>query len=178
MNKDDKKIVDIVIRYFILLVLGILGLNIFYMIFLPLTKLPVFWILSAFYPAIMNQNNIFIGSKVIEIVGACVAGSAYYFLMMLNLAIPDIKVKRRLYMIGLSFSIFLIINILRIILLSFMYIEESQVFDVTHKILWYLGSTLFVVVIWFFIVYRFDVKKIPFISDLKFIYEKSNIHKK
>ena len=38
------------------------------------------------------------------------------------------------------------------------------------EVLWYLGSTLFVIGIWFIEVKLFKIKEIPIYSDIKFLY--------
>ena len=178
MNRESKKFFNIVIRYFILALIAIPGFDLFYMIFLPLTKYPVFYLLSIFNNPVILGNTIFILDKSIEIVGACVAGSAYYFLLILNLSTANIIYLKRIRMIFFAFIIFLGINIARIFLLSIMYLNDSQFFDFTHKLFWFLGSTLFIVVIWFVQIKNNKIKSIPFYSDLKFIYGKSSFKKK
>lgn len=178
MKGDVKKFRNIFIRYLILILIAIPGLDLFYYLFLPLTKFPVFWGLQAFYSPVLLGNVIFIGLKSIEIVGACVAGSAYYFLLILNLVTPGIRIKKRLGLLFYSFGTFFLINVIRIYVLSIMYIEGSTLFDVTHKLFWYLGSTIFVVLIWFFGVFLFKVNSVPFYTDLKFMYSKTVFTKK
>ena len=148
-NKDQT--LGTIIRYLILVIVAIPGFIYLYYIFSPLTLYPVYFLLNLIYSCTSLSGNIITlkGMFLIEIIGACIAGSAYYFLLILNLSIPNIKWKKRLVMVGFAFGTFLIINILRIFLLSIMYVSESSFFDVTHKVFWYLGSTLFVVLIWF-----------------------------
>jgi exosortase/archaeosortase family protein len=178
MKIEDKKFLSIILRYLFLALIAIPGFDFFYFIFLPLTKFPVFYLLNFFYEPVVFENVIFILGKSIEIVNACVAGSAYYFLLILNLSTPNIKWTKRIKMVFFGFLTFLGINILRIFILSIMYLNDSQFFDFTHKLFWYLGSTLFIVVIWFVQVRKNKVKSIPFYSDLKYIYGKSNFKKK
>ena len=78
-------------------------------------------------------------------------------------------------MIFLSFACLLIINILRIFLLGLVYISGFSWFDIAHKLFWYAGSTIFVIGIWFAEVKLFKIKEIPFYSDIKFLYKKSNL---
>lgn len=59
-----------------------------------------------------------------------------------------------------------------------MYVEGSTFFDFTHKIFWFLGSTLFVVIIWFLEVKIFKIKDIPIYTDLKFLYKDSLLKNK
>lgn len=177
MKKTDKRFYDIFLRYFALVLVALPGMDLFYFLFSPLTTYPVFWGLLASYKAVLLNNSIFIGPKIIEIVGACVAGSAYYLLLILNLATPKISWKRRLAALAFSWGAFLIINILRIYFLSLMYLNGSQLFDITHKVFWYLGSTIFLVAIWFLTVKVFKFKHTPFYEDLRFIYRQSSFAK-
>ena len=161
---------NILTRYIILILIAIPGIYFFHFIFTPLTLYPVYFILSLFYDVSLAGSTIMIAENFpIEIIGACIAGSAYHLLLILNLATPNIKVAKRIKMIFISFLILLIINLLRIIILSVMFVENSPGLDTTHKILWYLGSTVFVVGIWFWQVKYFKIKQIPFYSDMLFL---------
>jgi len=178
MNKKDKKVINIFLRYIFLILIALPGFGLLYEIFLPLTKYPVYWFIQIFFDPVMIGNTLTIGPKIIEIVGACVAGSAYYFLLILNLGTPEIKSSLRIKLIFLSFLGFLIVNIIRIIILSVMYIQNSPIFDFVHKLLWYFGSTILIVLIWFLEVKIFKIEKIPFYSDLKGLYQLSSLKKK
>jgi len=174
MKKYKDNLLSIIIRYFVLIIVAAPGLIYFYYIFSPLTLYPVYFLLDLLYCANLTGSVITLnGIYLIEIIGACIAGSAYYFLLILNLSVPNIKWKKRLKMLGFSFGIFLIINILRIFILATMYVSGSSFFDISHKIFWYLGSTLFIVLIWFLEVKVFKIKGIPFYSDLKVLYKQS-----
>lgn len=70
-------------------------------------------------------------------------------------------------MIGFAFLSFLIVNIIRIVLLSIIFILKPNLFDITHKLSWYIGSIVLVVGIWFIEVNKFKIKEIPFYSDIK-----------
>jgi len=173
MKKESKELVGLFLRYIFLVLIVLPGFDIFYAIFLPLTKYPVFYFLQLFFSSNMVGNSIFIGSKVIEIVGACVAGSAYYFLLILNFATPKINALKRIKMVLFAFIGFLIINIIRIIFLSFIFLNNSPSFEILHKTFWYLGGTLLVVFIWFLEVKVFRIEGIPFYSDVKKLYRSS-----
>ena len=175
--KEKNSVWSVILRYFFLALVALPGFNLFYFVFLPLTLYPVYFLLNLFFNATLVGNMIFINLFTIEIIGACVAGSAYYFLLIINLAIPGIKPLKRLKMVGFSFGILLIINLLRIFLLSIMYVSGSSLFDFTHKLFWYLGSTVIVIAIWFLEVKVFKIKKVPFYSDLKALYRKSSLKK-
>lgn len=72
-------------------------------------------------------------------------------------------------MLMFSFSALLIANILRIVILLPIYIYYPDLFDILHKISWYFLSVILVVGIWFFEVKKFEIKEIPFYSDLRFL---------
>lgn len=174
MKKGSQKLFWLFLRYIILVVIAIPGFDLFYYLFMPVTVYPVAGILASFYNVILNGNIIYVGELTIEIIGACVAGAAYYFLLILNLATPNIHIKKRIEIIILSFGIFLGINILRIVALGFIYLEFNPIYEFTHQLFWYLGSTVFVVGIWFLMVRLFNIRKIPFITDLKYLYSQSS----
>jgi len=173
MKSPLNQFLDILIRYLILILIAFPGLWIFYFIFTPLTLYSVYFLLNLFYETLIITNIIVVNETAIELIGACIAGSAYYLLLILNLSVPKIKLQKRVKMILFAFCIFLVINILRIFLLSLMSISVSPLFEATHKILWYSISTLFVVGIWFFEVKLFKINQIPFYSDIKFLFKKS-----
>lgn len=159
------------IRYFILIITALPSFWIFYFIFTPLTIYPVYFLLKLIFGASLSGSTIFIGNypSPVEIINACVAGSAYYLLLIFNLAIPNIKFYKRIKMICFAFFSFLIVNIFRIVLLSAIFVLKPSMFDISHKISWYVGSIVLVVAIWFIEVKKFDIKEIPFYSDIKSI---------
>jgi len=171
-----KKSLDILIRYLILILVAIPNLYLFYKIFTPLTIYPVYFLLNVFFEVSLIENVISIsGCPVIELIPACVAGAAYYLLLILNLSIPQIKLNKRLKMIIFAFASLLIINIIRVILFSLLFITGFSYFDLAHKLMWYFMSIIFVAGIWFTEVKYFKIKQIPFYSDIKFLYKKSNL---
>lgn len=176
MKKVSKQFLDILIRYTILVLVAIPNLWIFYFIFTPLTVYPVYFLLNLFFKASLSGNVINIINIIsIEMIAACIAGSAYYLLLILNLSTPKLNLKKRLNIIAFTFFFFLIINILRVFLLSLMAISGSPWFDITHKIFWYTGSIIFVIGIWFAGVKLFRIREIPFYSDIRFLYKKSGL---
>ena len=176
MKKVSKQFLDIIIRYAILVLVAIPGLWIFYFIFTPLTVYPVYFLLNLFFVASLSGNVINIINIIsIEMIPACIAGSAYYLLLILNLSIQKLNLKKRSNLILFTFLFFLIMNILRVFLLSLLAISGSPWFDITHKIFWYVGSIIFVIGIWFAGVKLFRIREIPFYSDIRFLYKKSGL---
>ena len=172
--EDKNSYKSIFLRYGILVLLAILGLPFFYFFFTQLTIYPSYFLFNLIYDDVsLIQTTITVfGQFPIEIIGACVGGSAYFLLTILNLSTPKIKVNKRLKMLGISYIVFLIINLIRIFILGIMFIESSSALDITHKLFWYLGSTIFIIAIWFAEVKYFKIKQIPFYSDLKFLVRK------
>lgn len=178
MKKEVGFAFDIILRYLVLIIFGISNAVIFYFLFTSLTIYPVYFLLNLFFDASIASNVLTISNIPIEIIGACIAGSAYYLLLILNLSTPGIKLGKRILVLLFSFSSLLIINILRIFLLSTLLISGNSFFDVAHKLFWYVGSVLFVVLIWFLSVKLFRIKEIPFYSDVTFLLNHSRKNSK
>jgi len=175
--KKEGKLLNLVLRYSLMIVFVMLSVKIFYVIFTPLTIYPVFFVLKQFFNSYMMGNFIFVNSFPIEIIGPCVAGSAYLLLLILNLSTPNINLSKRLTITLFSFALLLLVNIIRIVALSFMFVSGNSFFDMAHLLFWYAGSVLFVVGIWFLSVKLFKVKEIPFYSDIKFLFDGSKLKK-
>jgi exosortase/archaeosortase family protein len=164
MNYKD--LFQISTRYLILLVLSLGNLYLIYLVFTPLTIYPVYFILNLFYSTTLQNTSLIFNSKIIHLIPACIAGAGIYFLIILNLS-TSMNLKKRIYSLVFSLLSFLIINILRIIILSFFFINSFTFFDLSHKIFWYSLSVIFVVIIWFSEVKIFKIKNIPFYTDIK-----------
>ena len=174
MKKTHKQSADIFIRYFILIFAAFSNFFIFYLVFTPLTVYPVYLILNLFFDSILIKSVIIINNEIpIEIIKACIAGSAYYLLLVLNLSTPKINFQKRIKMIFLAFSALLIMNVARIIFLSVIFLEGLPFFVLAHQFFWYFLSTIFVVLIWFSEVKFFKIREIPFYSDFKFLHKYS-----
>ena len=165
--KQSSKVADLFIRYLIILLLGIGNLYLFYKILTPATIYAASAILRIFTNPRIFGNMILMKQAAIEIIPACVAGSAFYLLFILLMATPDIKIKKRLLILVTSFIILFLLNIFRILLL--IPLASTQYFDAIHWIFWNLISTIFVVAIWISMVKLFNIKRIPIYSDVKFL---------
>ena len=161
----------LVFRYLILLLLGV-SLWIFYFIFTPLTVYPVYYLLKLFFNATLSGNMITFKGLEIQLIKACVAGSAYYLLLILNLSTPMTS-KTRLSSITFLFSSFLVINILRIFVFSLFLINFLNLFSTLHLIFWYFLSTIIVVGLWLLNLKIFKIKSIPVYTDIKFLSKKT-----
>ncbi len=159
---------EIFIRYTILLALGLLSFY-FYKLIQPITFYSTFGLLNLFYDVEIIENFIAVNQTYfIEIIPSCVAASAYLLLIALNLATPMNK-KQRVYSLGFALFAFFILNLIRISILSVLFVEEYLMFDSIHKLSWYLLSTLFVVFIWFASVKITNVTSIPVYTDVKLL---------
>jgi len=160
----------ILVRYLILLVLGIFY-KLFYLIFFYLTILPSYFLLKLLYEVSLNGYILKVAGTEIGIVSACVAGSAYYLLLILNLT-TEMSAKQRVRSLFFSLFLLLAINIFRIFLFSVLLVEDSAYFDLLHLLFWYFMSIFLVVAIWFFTAWLFKIKKIPIYSDLRFLFKR------
>ena len=167
-NKQLNQIIFLFLRYIVILIAGLGSLFIFYKLFtIPTVKLS-YLILKLFSASTATYSNIILfKSGIIELVPACIAGSAYYLLFILCLSVPSIKLLKRLLILVLAFSLFLVLNTFRIVLLAL--VSNTFYFNTLHLIFWYAISTLFVIAVWILVVKLFNIKTIPFYSDLKFL---------
>ncbi len=160
---------SILVRYFILLIVSVPNLSLFYSVFTPLTIYLTYALLNIFFDSSLTGNIVSFNNFSIELIPSCIAGAAYYLLLILNLSTPGIKFKKRIRLIFLSFIVFLILNVLRIFFLSLLLFTGSNFFDLAHEVFWYLLSTIFVIGIWFAEVRLYKIKQIPFYSDIKYL---------
>ena len=162
---ETREVISLVCRYLILLLIAVFNISLFYYIFTPLTVWPVFAALKQLYSAqLLEGNIIFFKGYYASILPACVAGAAYYLLLILNLTTPMHAVKRIKSIVFLMAS-FLVLNILRIIIFAMMVFVGYQYFDIAHMLTWYLGSTVIVVAVWFVNVWVFKIEAIPIYTD-------------
>jgi exosortase/archaeosortase family protein len=162
-----KEGINLLIRYALLILIPLNSLYIIYLILTPLTVYPVFFLLKQTYGAqLLIGNQIFSSGQYIELVGACIAGSAYYLLLILNLSTP-MAIKKRIKTLLFSLLFFLILNIIRIFVFSIILIKGYSYFDLAHIWAWYLGGTILVVLVWFLTSYIFKIKDIPVYTDIK-----------
>ena len=167
MKKQSKKILGLFSRYFAIFLIGMGNLYIIYKILTPLTIHTVNMILSIFLDTTVIENIISTRTIGIEIIPACVAGSAFYLLLLLVLSTADIKPKKRAIILFSSIVTFFILNISRILIL--IPLANNPSFEIIHWIFWHIVSTVFVVAVWFGVIKLYKIKSIPIYSDLKYI---------
>lgn len=178
MNKDSNKIIDISVRYLMILLFGLGNLAFFYWFFTSPTVFFSRLILSFFSEAVSVDQFIIFQDTLFEVARACVAGSAYYLLFILSMSVP-LEAVKRLKVIAYSFGLFFIVNVLRIVIMAL--IVGHTYFNEIHMFSWNVFSTLFVVFIWFSAVKIFKIKSIPFYTDISSVIKpikKSKTYKK
>lgn len=155
------------IRYLILLI-SMFSITLIYQVFTPLTINSLTFLLKMFNYSISIHNSLITINElyIINIVPACIAGSAYLLLLILNLSTP-MPIKKRIYSIFFSFIVLFLVNILRLLVLSILSTNNKALFDSIHFIVWNFLSTIFVIVIWFLTVKVFAIKDIPIYTDIK-----------
>jgi len=169
MKEQSKKIIGLFARYIAVFLVGLGNLYLFYKTLTPLTIYVTNAILSIFTDTTLSDTLIRLNSVgiSIEIVPACVAGSAFYLLLLLIMSTADIKPETRTKATITSFVILFAINILRILVL--VPFASSPYFDAIHWIFWHLISVVFVVGVWLLTIKLYKIKSIPVYSDLKYI---------
>lgn len=169
---ENREALALSFRYLVLILLGLFNLKVFYYVFTPLTVRPVYGILSVFYDNanLLSGNMLFFAGQYAQIIPACIAGAAYYLLLILNLATP-MKIGKRIKSILFLFGVFLALNIARIALFAGLLASGYQYFDAAHRLVWYFGSTLMVVIIWFANVWIFRIREVPIYDDAKELFE-------
>ena len=70
-----------------------------------------------------------------------------------------------MFLLG-SFLIFLM-NLIRIFILIDVLVKSQEVFPLMHDLFWSILASIYVVLIWIFLIYVFNIKTIPIYSDVK-----------
>jgi exosortase/archaeosortase family protein len=170
MKLIDKAIVSLIIRYLVIVALSLGGLFLIYYVMTPITYFLSLWLLGLFgsVEGFFLERLIIYNGLGIELIDACIAGAAYYLLIVLNLATP---MSRKVRAKSLSFSIllFLIINVFRIAIFSVLAYSGWKYFDTAHLLSWYFLSVVMVVGVWCFTIRVFNIKSMPVVDDTKML---------
>lgn len=142
--------------------------NIFSFLLPQATIKASFYIISIFTQATLTNSTITFQSHSIEIIPACIALSAYYLLLILNLSTP-MPIKKRMYSLILTFALLFLVNVFRIAVFSFIFVSSQSLFTAFHFITWILLSSIIVFLVWYTGIKVFGIKGIPVYSDLKFL---------
>lgn len=149
----------------------IIPYQIFYYLFKPVTiVLSEVGLRILGYSTVVVNDYILVNDALFEFIPACIAGSAYYLLILLILFTKDINFVLGLKMFISGALLILGFNVLRIIIIVLVLLEYGvNYFEAIHLLFWTLFASVFVVIIWIFLTKWFNVKTIPVYSDIKHI---------
>jgi len=166
-NKNNKELFYIFLRYLAILLLAVNGLFIIYWLLRPATLYLVTGILSLFGDVTIISNIEFLFSALsIELIDACIAGSAFYLLLILNLT-TLMKADKRVKSLAFSVIGLFVLNVIRIVLLVLVAEASLSSFDSIHLLFWYALSIIMVAGVWVAAVRIYRIKEVPVYSDLK-----------
>jgi len=172
MDRTSKNLINLFSRYLVILLLGLGNLYIFYKV-LTIPTVHVLNLLISLSKETLVMGNIiyvkdtFFNTTAIEIIPACVAGSAFYLLLALIFTTSKIKPSKRASIIISSVITLFVLNILRMLIL--VGIKDITSFETVHWIFWNLVSVVLVVGIWIYMVKRHRIKSVPVYSDFKYL---------
>jgi exosortase/archaeosortase len=167
MEKRDRNLYFLFLRYLSCLIISLNNLFLFYLIFTPLTAYSFYFLIKIFYQEAIIQNvDIIFNNVRIELVEACIAGAAYFMLYILNFTTP-MSVRKRIYSVLFSFSLFFVINVLRIFIFALLFANNFSLFNILHMLVWYFISGFIVFFVWIITIKRFNIKNIPVRDDIQ-----------
>jgi len=177
MKKDSiRALYNVLLRYG-LIIFSVFLIPLFYILLKPLTVNSLYFITHFFYNVAVNESvlTFFISgtSFNIEIIDACVAGSAFFLLLILNLSTKGIGLVKRIYLFFFDALLLFLVNLVRLMVIIPLYLQESAFFPIAHQIFWYGLSILFVIIIWLFGAWVFRIREIPVYSDVFWIIRKN-----
>ncbi len=153
--------------------LCLIPFKVFYLLFLPLTLYGSFLLLLPFHPQVI-QNALIVNQKNFVFIEACVASAAYWLFWVLTLTIKDLSLKKRISLILLSFLLFFLMNLARIVILVFIDLKFGEpAFNMVHLVFWKLVSGVYVALVWIFLIKILKINSIPLYSDLNYLYKES-----
>lgn len=161
------------------LLIILIPFNLLLFILKPLTLYPIYFILSFIgYNPKISFDSILLNGYTLIFTPACIAVSAYYLMLLLVLTTKDINFKERIYCFLSGSFLILLMNLIRILILSILVINYNKVwFDLIHMAFWYFVSGIYVALVWILLVYLFKIKSIPIYSDLVYLYNQSIFQK-
>lgn len=169
MENFGRYVKILVVRYGLALYLS-LNVEVLYSLFSGPTLNLTFAILNLFYDATLNGEVISVAGHTLRFIPACVAAAAYLLLSILILLTKDLDFWMivKLFLAG-SLLIFAM-NIIRLEMLMFVLLEFGKdYFDTLHLFFWKIVASVYVALVWVFLVYRFRIKEVPLYSDLRFL---------
>lgn len=169
-KEREKDLFGLVARY-LLITASIFTIPIFYTILKPATVWFLSFILKLFYNISVQGNFLFFPSfnASIEIINACVAGSAFFLLLILNLSTRKIGILKRIFLFVFESILLFLFNVVRLLIIVPLYLNGSSSFQIVHQIFWYGLSLLLIILIWLFGAWVFRIREVPVYSDIVWI---------
>ncbi len=156
--------------------LGIFKVNLFQLIFQPLTLKIVYALLRvANIEAVVGSYGVrhaidIFGEYTLNIVKYCVTASAYYLYTLLAILVYDVSILKRIKLIIYGYLAIFAMNIVRILILIAMLVENGQEnFQSAHDLLGAILAIFYVIIIWIVFSVAMGIKNMPIVTDLKIL---------
>ncbi len=134
----------------------------------------LFYFLLLPYSPSISGSTLIIDDKKLIFISACVAASAYILLAILVLLTKDISFMQGIKILILGYCALFIVNMIRIYFLALVLLKfDIKLFETLHLFFWQIFSTIFVILLWLFLVKYFKIKSIPIYSDFNYLFKKS-----
>ena len=119
---------------------------------------------------IFASKTLIVNGIEFEFVKACIATSAYYLLALLILTTKDIDLKKSIKMFLLGGLLIFVMNVLRVTLLIIV-VKNFGInwFEAIHLTFWYVVSSVYVFLIWIFLIRFYKIKNIPVYTDIAYL---------
>jgi len=155
-------------KLLIRVILCFIPISVFTAILIPLTK---FFVKVSFLPHGISGTEIFtVMGFSFTIIGACVAGFAFYLFWILMLLTKDISIMQRVKLFLGTSALLFILNIVRIIFMAGIGIQKGYLFEGIHLFFYNIVSGLLVAFIWMAVVSAMRIRSVPVVDDIKEIY--------
>ena len=156
-----------------LLILLLIPFFIFQFLATKITLYTAYLLLKIFGQTFLIDNFIFFNKTIVEFIPACSASLAYYLLFFLIILTKDIKFLKRIKIFLLGSLIILIVNLIRIIILILILDNYGiDLFNKIHILIWSFIGSIFVALVWIFLVRIYNINSIPIYSDFIYLLKK------
>ena len=155
------------------ILLSFIPVSAFLFLFSSITIYGVYFSLF-FYNPIAEGINLTISNEVFSFVEACIAPLAYMLLWLLIMWTKDINLFTRAKMFLFGSLLIYLMNVVRIFILIMVSLNYGvNWFERIHILFWDFTASVFVALVWIFLIKFYKIKDIPVYSDIKYLYKKS-----
>ena len=156
-----------------LILLVLIPISLFEILSINITLYLSFFLLKLFGSVFLIDNFIFFKNIIVQFIPECSAYLAYYLLFFLIITTKDINFKKRIKIFLLGSLIILLVNLIRIIILILILDKYGlDLFNKIHILTWSLIGSIFVALIWIFLVKIYNINSIPIYSDFTYLIRK------